>query len=319
MEKIKKLFVTLLIILPVSLGVNFFIIPASVSAATQMRITEIMYDPSGDGSREFLEFYNGSDSAVNLGGWSTVGVDFVFPGGTLLPAKNYTVIVRNLSAFRATHPGARIAGQYSGKLRGSGELVALINSVGQTVSQTSYTFGGAWPTAPRNGGPSLSLIRPTANESQAACWGSSTASGGSPSYANSSTGGGGGCGDVAYATTPKSAATPTPSGGGSTATVATPEEKKAEEMKKKQAAKKEAEQKLAEKKKQEEAQKSVEAQVIQIRKKQEVEKKSRLLGVIATIVILAGVGVGGFFLRKYLLKKDAKIVLQKGKSDVPKK
>ena len=36
------------------------IFPVHASAASQIRITEIMYDPSGNGDKEFVEFYNGS-------------------------------------------------------------------------------------------------------------------------------------------------------------------------------------------------------------------------------------------------------------------
>ena len=49
--------------------------PATAHAATsQIRITEIMYDPSGNGDREFVELYNGYDTTANLGGFEMFGV-----------------------------------------------------------------------------------------------------------------------------------------------------------------------------------------------------------------------------------------------------
>lgn len=181
----------------------------NANALSPIRITEIMYDPAGNGSKEFIEFYNGSDTTVSLAGWSTFGVDFVFPGGASIVPGAYTVIARNKPALQASHPSASISGQYGGKLKGSGELIRLYDASGNTMSQVSYSFGGAWPSAARNGGPSLSLISTTANEALPGCWGISSSQGGSPGYADSSWGSSGVCSNVGYPFTPPP--TPPPS------------------------------------------------------------------------------------------------------------
>jgi hypothetical protein len=195
----------------------FFYNANTFAANPQIRITEIMYDPLGNGDKEFIEIYNGSDTTVNLSSWSfTNGVTFNF-GGTTLASGSYGVIVRNSAAFRAAYPSARVFGQYVGKLLGSGELVRLVNSNGVEESRVDYRSSGGWPTGAKNGGPSLSLIRTTANENLAACWGTSNSTGGSPSSANSTSGGGAGCSNKSYlVSTPAPApSTPAPSGGGS--------------------------------------------------------------------------------------------------------
>lgn len=176
-----------------SLVTGFLLLPCTTNAGTsQLRITELMYDPNGNGTKEFIEIYNGSDATANLGGMSMYGVDFTFATGTTIGSGQYAVIVRNISIFRAANPSVRIIGQYSGKLQGGGESIRLMGN-GTTLSRVDYTFGGAWPTEPRNGGPSLSLVRTNANESTPACWSASSVTGGSPGRANSVKSTPGGC------------------------------------------------------------------------------------------------------------------------------
>lgn len=184
-------------------------LPTNAAGESQVRITELMYDPLGSGDKEFIEVYNGSDSVADMSGWSfSNGVNYTFASGAKLDPGKYGVITRNSAIFRNSYPNARILGQYVGKLLGRGELVRLVNKSGGTVSEVNYGSTGAWPAGPRNGGPSLSLIRSNANETMAGCWGTSTASGGSPGFANSASGGGS-CSNKAYPTAPVAA----PSGG----------------------------------------------------------------------------------------------------------
>jgi hypothetical protein len=196
--KLKKALFIFSLVLGISLVQSSFFSTQTFANAPQIRITEIMYDPLGNGDKEFIEIYNGSDVTVNLGGWSfSNGVKYSFPGGTTLAPGKYGVVVRNSPVFRASYPNARVFGQYAGKLVGSGELVRLVNSSGAGMTQVDYRSGGGWPISPRNGGPSLSLIRPNADETVVGCWGASTAMGGSPGFANSASGGGS-CPNKAY-------------------------------------------------------------------------------------------------------------------------
>lgn len=290
------------VFLVVLLGFVFFH-PASAAAASAIRLTEIMYDPSGDGSKEFIEIYNGSDTTQNIGGSSMVGVDFVFPSGTSLASGSYAIIVRNLTAFRASYPGARILGQYGGKLKGSGELVQVISSNGQVLSQVSYTFGGAWPVSPRDGGESLSLIRTNANETLASCWAPSSSVGGTPSYANSLNASwvaskGGGCSNVAYPVTTPPTSTQQPGSANtnsstSNSTPAQAEAKAKEAEKKKIAAKKEAEAKQEQiaKAKAQEAEVVRQAQELQAVKEKESKTKLVWATILGSAIVVVGTAV----------------------------
>jgi hypothetical protein len=257
------------------------------ATASQVRITELMYDPPAPhhGNMEFLEIYNGSDTTANLGGHYLYGVTFTFPAGSTLGPGQYGVIVRNLAVFNANKPGVRVFGQYIGKLRGSGETTQLIGS-GQTLSSASYTFGNSWPTT-RDGGASLSLIRPTANETLASCWAASAA-GGTPGASNGVLGGG--CSDKAYpitASTPSSPSTPTNSNNSAASTPEEVKKQKIEEAKKKEKAKADAKAKVEA----ETAKKVAEEIALAEEQATNNSKRNLLIASLVTLSILAAVGV----------------------------
>jgi hypothetical protein len=274
-----------------------------------------MYDPSGDGSREFIELYNGSDASVSLAGWSMVGVDYVFGQSATLASGSYLTIARNSAALGSAQPSARIAGQYGGKLRGSGELVRVVDSKGRTVTQVSYSFGGAWPTEPRNGGPSLSLISSTANETQAACWGVSTTSGGSPGRANSvKSGRGSGCSKVAYPVTTTAPSAKQKSSGSSARTKQT--NNSTEESNRQEEKQKEQNDKLAANEQpNQESQSTTENSSADVIGTQSANNPNARKWPIALGVVL-GLSMGALVWRLidwFIKKRDVKTIMNKGK------
>ena len=91
---------------------------------TSIVINELMVEPpSGERDGEFIELYNKSNSSVNLSAWAfESGVDYNFPGGTVVPAKGYIVIAANPSLTSSAFPNATVIGPYSGNLANGGEL-----------------------------------------------------------------------------------------------------------------------------------------------------------------------------------------------------
>lgn len=289
---------TVAVILVLGVGlIHFFTQPSAVSAtASQLRITELMYDPDGNGDKEFIEIYNGGDISANLSGMTMFGVTFAFPAGSTLGAGQYGVLARNQAVFASNNPGARIFGQYSGKLKGSGESVRLLSG-GSILSQVDYVFGGAWPQSPKNGGPSLSLIRVNANEALAACWAPSAGTGGTPGTANNldtswSAGHSGGCSNKAYPTTTSTSPSQTqqPTSPSQQQTPAAIASQQAAEI-----AKKEEEQKAqiaAQAKAEAAVQEKAKTEVIAANAKKEHQSKLTLLIALAggSVALLAGFG-----------------------------
>ena len=138
---------------------------------------------------------------MNLGGWSLAdGIDFIFPGNAVIAPDGYVVVAKNVARLLSVYPSlsaSNVFGNFSGKLSGRGERVALTmpdtitstNSSGQlstnliaiTVDEVTYGSGGRWGALADGGGSSLELINPfsdhrlpsnwaESNESQKAPW-----------------------------------------------------------------------------------------------------------------------------------------------------
>jgi hypothetical protein len=158
---------------------------AQAVSTPQIRITEIMYDPPGSAVREFIEIYNGSDSDADLTDWSMSGVTFNFSSGTILTPGQYAVIANDEDILQADHPSLEILGEYSGDLEGTGETIKVLDQLGETVSEVTYGSSNPWPSSPYDEGPTLSLIRSSADESMVECWAESSDDGGTPGALNS--------------------------------------------------------------------------------------------------------------------------------------
>ncbi|MEZ5303603.1 MAG: hypothetical protein R3F11_23615 [Verrucomicrobiales bacterium] len=106
------------------------------------------------------------------------------------------------AAFQAAYPSAPVpVGGWIGKLKNSGEKIALADAGGVEVDQVEYADEGdwanrvrgpldlghrgwVWETAADGGGASLELISPALSNNQGQNWAASTP-GGTPGAANS--------------------------------------------------------------------------------------------------------------------------------------
>ena len=143
--------------------------PLSVGVLSDLRITELMYNPadmvSGEYSDsddyEFVELKNIGDEIVDLTGVSFVdGITFDFNNSdiTSLGPGEFVLVVRNKAAFESLY-GAQlsdiIAGQYSGKLDNGGENICLTDLWNGTIAEFEYNDGRDWPLSCDGGGHSL--------------------------------------------------------------------------------------------------------------------------------------------------------------------
>ena len=130
-------------------------VPFCVSAATNLRINEIMYDPSGtDTNREWIEIYNVSSDDVDFSGFTilTDGVSSTHHAmtaisGSLVPAGGYAVIVQNADSFKKDFPnfsGTIFDSSWTGLTATVGKTIVLEDKDGNILDQTTYdpTVGG---------------------------------------------------------------------------------------------------------------------------------------------------------------------------------
>lgn len=147
-----------------------------------IRITEIMYNPPDGDACEFIELQNLGATTVNLSGFTFQGINFVFPGGTVLSPGTVVVLANNTSpsAFAARYPGVVVFGYYSGSLSNGGERIALLDANGNTVIAVHYDDEAGWPTVPDGGGYSLEIIDPRGDPNAPSNWRASFVLNGTP-------------------------------------------------------------------------------------------------------------------------------------------
>ncbi len=125
-----------------------YLVNEDPASATNLVITEIMYDPyefsgpeTNNSAFEWIELQNTSSNPISLTGVNfNDGVEFTFPGLTLEP-KQSTVIVGNLEEFEkiyGTNTNYLIAGEFSGALDNGGEDIQLITAGGEIIQTISY-------------------------------------------------------------------------------------------------------------------------------------------------------------------------------------
>src|SRR5438105_8920385 len=147
-------------------------------------INELMFSPiSGDDNDQYVELFNRSANTVDLSGWTLAdAISFTFPTNTVVAPSNYIVVAKlasHLITNYATLNSLNTLGDFSGKLKGSGERLTLrkpdttlsTNGVGVITTnflhivrdEVSYAGGGRWPDLADGGGSSLERIDPHRN------------------------------------------------------------------------------------------------------------------------------------------------------------
>lgn len=135
--------------------------PGSTSdLVSNLRITEIMYNPSGAGGVEFVELRNFGPAPLNLNGAyfedsTPFSSRFTFGNTTLQPGQ-YCVVTNDVTAFNALYGGTiLVAGQYTGSLNNDGEQIVLRDPLGNLIHDFIYGDLPPWPVTPDGDGPSL--------------------------------------------------------------------------------------------------------------------------------------------------------------------
>jgi hypothetical protein len=127
-----------------------------------LKITEIMYHPLGEGGVdekefEFIEFKNIGNTSLDISEFKfTYGINYMFPTGTSIDSSAHLVIASNDIAFESRYHFVPF-GKYSGQLSNAGDTLVLLSNTGDTVMNFSYGDDYPWPSSPD--GLGYSLIR----------------------------------------------------------------------------------------------------------------------------------------------------------------
>ena len=152
-------------------------------ASAQVVISEIMYNPVGGGTNEFVELHNAGTGAVDVGGWFfSDGITYTFPTPSVMGADAYLVVAVNRPAFTALYPDVTnlAAGVYAGQLSNQGEKLALADAASTPVFSVTYNNKEPWPLAAAGLGSSLVLVDPYTPADNPSNWVASAQLNGSP-------------------------------------------------------------------------------------------------------------------------------------------
>lgn len=154
--------------LPHTMRVSFdfamLIDPGTVSSLQKdLRLTEIMYNPSGGQDLEYLELQNVGTLALDLSGAHfTDGIDYTFENVSLAAGK-LLVIAKDPEAFIAAYGGnvTLAPGAFEGQLANGGETITLVDGDQRLILSMTYGDSGDWPRDADGRGSSIELINPS--------------------------------------------------------------------------------------------------------------------------------------------------------------
>ena len=158
----------------------------STATDTVVAFNEIMYHPAANESTmEWVELHNQMSVDVDMSGWSIRGgIEYDFPGGTIITGRGYLVVALSPSALAASSGYSGAHGPYLGRLANTGEELRLRNNNKRTMNAVAYRDGGDWPVAPDGSGVSLAKVYAQGSSESPENWGWSAEIGGTPGAAN---------------------------------------------------------------------------------------------------------------------------------------
>lgn len=140
----------------------------------QVVINEIFYNAPDDvDDLQWIELYNNSDNAADLGGWTIDdGKLYAFAQGAALPPKAFLVLALETNRFREYYD-APPQGTLKRALKRNGERLLLKDAAGKLIDLTGYKDRAPWPTSADGYSASLERICPSSNGDTADNWAAS--------------------------------------------------------------------------------------------------------------------------------------------------
>jgi len=126
--------------------------------------------------KDWVELYNPFSSPIDVSKWTFQDSDnshkFTIPNNTVIPADDYLVLCRDLSAFHKFFPSVKnTIGDFDFGLNRNQDIVRLFDNMGNIIDSVSFSSLAPWPPQPDGTGPTLSLREPHLDNSIAQNWG----------------------------------------------------------------------------------------------------------------------------------------------------
>ncbi|MBI5384085.1 MAG: lamin tail domain-containing protein [Verrucomicrobia bacterium] len=119
-------------------------------------INEIMFNPVQPDA-EFVELFNTSSTAAfDLSGWRFNGLDYVFPGGSVLGPRGFLVLAKDRVAFDIAYgPAIVVFDEFAGNLQAGGETLTLLQpglppALDTVIDKVRYDSVPPWPVGSNN-------------------------------------------------------------------------------------------------------------------------------------------------------------------------
>ena len=163
-----------------------FAIPPATQADSVVVFNEIMYHPAAnEAALEWVELHNQNAVDVDVGEWRiSGGIDYVFPGGTVIKGGGHLVVASAPAALMAQAGISNVLGPFAGRLSNGGEQLRLRDLNGRVMDEVGYGADGDWPAGADGSGVSLAKRQPDLASQPAESWAVSRQSGGTPGALN---------------------------------------------------------------------------------------------------------------------------------------
>ena len=142
------------------------------TSRAQVIITEIMYNPpeSGNDTLEYLELHNFNNLPTDVSGWTfSLGIEYTFPTGTIMPPGGYIVLAKNANAFKTVF-GFTPSVWTAGALSNNGETIEIKDAAGTVKDVVTFVNAAPWPPEGAGSGPSIVLCDFNSDNSLPANW-----------------------------------------------------------------------------------------------------------------------------------------------------
>ncbi len=132
-------------------------------------ISEIMYNNPGDDDLEFIELYNRGNEPALLEQFTLTGITHLFSEPLSIAPDRYLLLAKDANLSSA-ELGASFLEWNSGSLNNTGECIAILNQLGDTIEKLCYDNSKPWPQQANGLGSSLELISPKMDHSSPLSW-----------------------------------------------------------------------------------------------------------------------------------------------------